>query len=169
MITDAGREWIVDAMGCPAAHLRDRVRLEALVGRIVEECGLSPVAPPVWHVFPGEGGMTAMLLLAESHLTLHTYPELGLATLNLYCCRPRAPWPWSSRLGEALGATEVTVRELPRGDRATPRDTLPQPPPSAALRDSARRARDIVPTGGDDERPAGEDTVRMRLRGGARS
>lgn len=138
MITDAGREWVVDAMGCPAAYLRDRERMGKLVDRLIEELSLKPVAPAVWHVFPGEAGMTAMVLLAESHVALHTFPELGLATFNLYCCRPRAAWPWSQRLGEHLLATDVVVRELERGARAIPRDTMPHPPPSSAMRAKPR-------------------------------
>jgi S-adenosylmethionine decarboxylase len=112
----AGREWIVDALGCPPGRLRDEVCLRALVARIVEELGLRPVAPGQWHVFPGEGGMTALVLLAESHLALHTFPELGLATFNLYCCRPRPEWPWAERLADALDAARVTVRALDRGE-----------------------------------------------------
>lgn len=114
----AGREWIVDALGCPPGRLRDAVCLRALVERIVEELALRPVIPAQWHVFPGEAGMTALVLLAESHLALHTFPELGLATFNLYCCRPRPEWPWAERLADALDAAQVTVRSVERGSAA---------------------------------------------------
>ena len=59
--------------------------------------------------------MTGLYLLAESHLACHTYPEHGLATFNLYCCRPRPDWPWAARLGDALGASDVRVRVIERG------------------------------------------------------
>ncbi len=112
----AGREWIVDAMGCPAGRLRDEVCLRALLECIVDELSLRAVEPPLFHVFGGEGGMTALVLLAESHLAVHTFPELGIATFNLYCCRPRPDWPWAERLADALDAARVTVRVLDRGD-----------------------------------------------------
>jgi S-adenosylmethionine decarboxylase len=54
-------------------------------------------------------------MLRESHLTIHTFPETGSATLNAYCCRPRAPAPWRALLAEALGATGVTASEHLRG------------------------------------------------------
>jgi cell migration-inducing and hyaluronan-binding protein len=55
-----------------------------------------------------------MVLLAESHLTIHTYPELGLAAVNLYCCRAHAHWDWESRLRALLAGTEITVTtEMP--------------------------------------------------------
>ena len=54
-------------------------------------------------------------MLAESHLSVHTFPEHGYAALNLYCCRPIAEWPWQEVLKEMLGASEVVVRTLARG------------------------------------------------------
>jgi S-adenosylmethionine decarboxylase len=115
VIAEAGLEFVVDATGCDPARLRDETLLRALLGRAIDELELRPVAAPLVHVFPGEGGVTAMVLLAESHLALHTFPELGLATFNLYCCRPRPAWAWESRLAEALGAEVVRVRILERG------------------------------------------------------
>lgn len=105
----------MDACGCDAASLRSKETLGALFERIVSELDLHAAAPAVWQVFPGEGGVTGLLLLRESHLACHTFPERGFAAFNLYCCRPRAEWPWQERLTEALGAREVSVRVLERG------------------------------------------------------
>lgn len=109
-----GREWIVEARECDPRRLADLDRLKALFRRIVEELDLHEVRPSVWHVFPGPGGITGMSLLAESHLTCHTFPEHGTACLNLFCCRPRPEWDFSAGLAELLGAGEVEVRRLPR-------------------------------------------------------
>jgi S-adenosylmethionine decarboxylase len=111
-----GREALVDAYDCDAAALRSLPVLEALFERAVRELDLHPVGETRWHVFPDQGGITGMLLLAESHLACHTYPERGFATFNLYCCRPRQDWPWQERLSEALKATRVVVRSLQRGE-----------------------------------------------------
>ena len=78
------------------------------------ELDLRPVAQPAVHVFPPPGGVTAVLVLSESHLACHTFPESGYAAFNLYCCRERPDWPWAERLTEALGAAEVRVRRLAR-------------------------------------------------------
>lgn len=115
LIPPVGTEWVVDARGCSPALLRDRGAIEAFVARVLTEVSLNAVVPPVVHVFPGEGGITAMVLLAESHLTVHTFPEHGTLTANLYCCTERAPWPWDLRLREMFGATRVDLRTLPRG------------------------------------------------------
>jgi S-adenosylmethionine decarboxylase len=114
-LPQAGQEWLVDGFGCEPSKLRDVECLRGLVEQVVRELGLRPVAPALWHVFPGEGGVTGAVLLAESHLTLHSFPEHGTVTLNLYCCRARPAWPWEARLAAALGAKRVDVRVLARG------------------------------------------------------
>lgn len=109
-----GSEWLVEASGCSAESLRSVDVLRMLFGRIVADLGLNPLHEPRWHVFPGEAGVTGFVMLAESHLACHTYPEHGVITLNLYCCRPRPEWPWRDELRALLGAGEVLVRELQR-------------------------------------------------------
>ena len=112
-----GTEWIVDAHGCdPSSLALVREPSDRLFARIVDELGLHPVGEPVWHVFPGQGGITGVLLLSESHLACHTFPERGFAAFDLYCCRPSQEWPWAERLADALGAAEVRVRSVPRGE-----------------------------------------------------
>jgi S-adenosylmethionine decarboxylase len=109
-----GIEWLVDAHDCVPARLRDRAAVLAVLDRIVAAMDLRVVSTAV-HVFPGAGGVTALYLLAESHLTIHTFPETGVATLNAYCCRPRVGAPWRALLAELFGAREVTVTEHLRG------------------------------------------------------
>ena len=55
-----------------------------------------------------------MVLLAESHLTVHTFPEHGSLCINLFCCRPRPEWDFGGELRARLGAERVTVRALER-------------------------------------------------------
>lgn len=109
-----GCEWVVDAHGCDPARLADLPTLSGLFSAIIGELCLTPVGDPVWHVFPSPGGITGLVPLAESHLTVHTFPEHGSLCLNLFCCRPRAEWPWSERLAEFLGAHRVDVQRLDR-------------------------------------------------------
>ncbi len=111
---NGGIEWIIDAFECQPAALRDRAAVVALLDEVVRVARLHVVARAE-HVFGGPGGVTAMYLLAESHLTIHTFPEAGVATLNLYCCRPRPALEWAELLTAGLGAKRVSVREVTRG------------------------------------------------------
>jgi len=112
-----GTEWLVDAHGCRAEALRDLTLVRGLLETILTRLELRVVGEGAWHKFGGEGGVTGVYLLTESHLSVHTYPEHQVATLNLYCCRPRPDFPWNDELERALGATRVDVRIIERGAR----------------------------------------------------
>jgi S-adenosylmethionine decarboxylase len=109
-----GAEWLVEAAGCREDALTSVAVLGRLFARVIEELDLKALHEPSWHVFPDPGGVTGFVMLTESHLSCHTYPEHGVAAINLYCCRPRPDWPWQQRLTEILGATEVRVRVIER-------------------------------------------------------
>lgn len=86
-----GLHLTADLRGCQATELLvDRQVLAAQARAATEAAGLSVVAEH-WHRFPDRGpgqpgGFTGMLLLAESHLAIHTWPELAGATLDVYVC-----------------------------------------------------------------------------------
>lgn len=109
-----GTEWLIEAHGCDPARLRDEAKLRSLFDRAIEELGLKAVGH-VWHVFPGEGGITGMVALTESHLACHTYPEHQIATFNLYCCRSRPEWDWRRNLEDILAAQTVSITKIERG------------------------------------------------------
>ena len=115
-----GIEWLIDAAGCDPDRLRDSLALRELCERILVELDLRVVGGGTWHQFPPPGGLTGMYLLTESHLSCHTYPEHGVVTINLHCCRARPRWDWEDQLRVALGARIVGVREVRRG---TPDET----------------------------------------------
>ena len=109
-----GTEWLIEAEGCDQSKLRDESALRGVFARIIKDLGLKSI-DSVWHKFPGEGGVTGMVALTESHLTCHTYPEYHTATFNLYCCRTRPEWDWEANLSHAIGAGTVRVTKLERG------------------------------------------------------
>lgn len=111
-----GLETIVDASGCSPEALRNPAAIRQLCERVVRDLDLQVVGQPQWHTFPDPGGVTALYLLSESHLACHTYPEFGLATFNLYCCRERVAWDWKRWLTRELGAQRVEIRVVRRGE-----------------------------------------------------
>ena len=113
-----GIEWCVDARGCESDALQSQPTLTLLTEQIITDLQLHVIGKGHWHQFPAPGGWTALFLLTESHLALHTYPEFGIATFNLYCCRERPRWPWENYLRDLLRATDVQVQTVLRGDRA---------------------------------------------------
>jgi S-adenosylmethionine decarboxylase len=111
-----GTEWLIEASGCDPEVLRDEASIRRVFLSVIEDLGLRAIGS-VWHKFPGEGGVTGLIALTESHLACHTYPEHGVATFNLYCCRSRPEWNWEHQLKKALDAQEVRVTLIERGGR----------------------------------------------------
>ncbi|MEX8518707.1 MAG: adenosylmethionine decarboxylase [Leptothrix sp. (in: b-proteobacteria)] len=79
--------------GCAAALLCDAGALRELCQHEIRAAGLTIVGE-LFHAFAparaGEpAGVTGVVLLAESHLALHTWPELGVVTLDIYVCNRR--------------------------------------------------------------------------------
>lgn len=111
-----GTEWLVEASGCDPEILRDEAVVREVFLSVINDLGLKSIGS-VWHKFPGEGGVTGLVALTESHLACHTYPEHGVATFNLYCCRTRPEWNWEVNLKKALDAGEVRVTRIERGGR----------------------------------------------------
>ena len=112
---ETGCEYVIDAFECDPGALRDLPTIRELCDAVVIALGLSVVGEPQWYQFPEPGGVTGLYLLSESHLACHTYPEVGFASFNLYCCREKTEWPWQEVLESAIGSLHVTVRRLPRG------------------------------------------------------
>jgi S-adenosylmethionine decarboxylase len=109
-----GCEWIIEAHGCNADALRDVARLESLFADLVREVHLHPLSKSAWHQFPDPGGVTGFIMLTESHLACHTFPEFQSICLNLFCCRPHAEWDFESYLKREFGADSVSVRRIDR-------------------------------------------------------
>jgi S-adenosylmethionine decarboxylase len=78
---------ILATFGAPAPTLRDVAACRAFFDAQVRAYGLEKVGE-AYHAFPadetGAGGFTAVLALTESHLSIHTWPEHGLATFDVF-------------------------------------------------------------------------------------
>ncbi len=116
-----GLHLTADLRGCPPGlpPLRDPDALRGLCLEAVVAAGLQPVGE-LFHRFPAPGGVTGVVLLSESHLAVHTWPELGAVTLDIYVCNfggdnsARAE-SLAQRLQAAFAPAEAHVQRLVRG------------------------------------------------------
>lgn len=117
-----GTEWLIEAFECEAETLRDGAVLQKVFSQIIADLGLKTIGEPLWHKFGGAGGVTGLVMLTESHLACHTYPENGIATFNLYCCRTRPEWNWKANLTKMLGSGKVKITKIERGNNVNSQD-----------------------------------------------
>ena len=78
------RLYAMDAWVRDAAVLTDAARLSGAL-RAAADAGGATVVGEEFYAFPN-GAVTGVLLLAQSHLSVHTWPELGLANVDLLSC-----------------------------------------------------------------------------------
>lgn len=113
-----GRHLLADLYGVTAERLDDVELLRRCLEAAARECGLTPVAPAVLHRFPG-GGVTGFLMLAESHIALHTYPEHGYIALDIFSCGAADPRQALAVCRDLLHPRQECVRLAPRGVEVT--------------------------------------------------
>ena len=109
--------------GCSAALLTDLETLSTLCRNATNDSTLT-IVDDKWHVFPDwngqPGGITGTILLAESHLAIHTWPERAGVTLDVYVCNfsrdnsARARQVFR-RVIEVLAPAEIVAHEVVRG------------------------------------------------------
>jgi len=102
-----GLHLTADLHDCPlpGAAFTDPDTLRRHCLRAVADAGLLAVGE-LFHRFPAPGGVTGVVLLAESHLAVHTWPELRAVTLDVYVCNLHAD---NSARAEALLAALETL------------------------------------------------------------
>ncbi|MBC7355166.1 MAG: adenosylmethionine decarboxylase [Desulfomicrobiaceae bacterium] len=75
---------LYDCLG-DTRYFYDKQALRALCLHAVKGSGLTAVGD-LFHQFGADGGVTGAVILAESHLAIHTWPEKRYVTLDVYVC-----------------------------------------------------------------------------------
>jgi len=110
----AGVHLIVDLHG--AERLDDIDYIEATLRRCVAAARATLLHIHLHHFQPS--GVSGVAVLAESHISIHTWPEAGYAALDVFMCGSANPDACIPVLREAFSAKRVGVNELLRGQQA---------------------------------------------------
>ena len=114
--------YVADLGGCAALASTTPEDVREVFVAALERAGAT-IVETMSHGFPG-AGMTCVLILAESHAVLHTWPETGTVNIDVFSCTTRLrSLAAIDEIARALGAATVAVRETPRanGYPAAPR------------------------------------------------
>jgi S-adenosylmethionine decarboxylase len=107
----AGVHLIIDLHG--AKRLNDIDHIETTLRRCVEAANATLLHIHLHHFQPN--GVSGVAVLAESHISIHTWPEAGYAALDVFMCGTAEPDKCIPVLREAFSAKRVGVNELLRG------------------------------------------------------
>ncbi len=109
-----GRHLLTEFYGCDREILNDPDRIK----RIMEEAGITSgasIVQSVFHLF-NPHGISGVVVIAESHLAIHTWPEYGYSAVDIFTCGEEVdPWRAHHYLKEKLKAGSTSTMELLRG------------------------------------------------------
>lgn len=109
-----GRHILAEISGCSFEILNDMAMVEEIMINAALEAG-AEIREFVFHKFSPQG-VSGVVVISESHLAIHTWPELGYAAVDVFTCGEKVnPWDACDYLAERFQATHVDAREIKRG------------------------------------------------------
>jgi spermidine synthase len=109
-----GRHVLVEFFGCNAEKLNDVLQIEQSMVSAAKEAGSSIINLTFHHFSPF--GMSGVVVIQESHLAVHTWPEYKYSAVDLFTCGDTVdPWISYKYLMKAFQAQHGTSMEIKRG------------------------------------------------------
>ena len=114
-----GTHCILELYGCPATVLNDAQKIQQAL-REASRVAKSTLLGEIHHAFQPHG-VTALALLAESHISVHTWPETGYAAVDVFTCGDHTmPEKACVYLAGILEAADYSLQTVARRPPAVP-------------------------------------------------
>ncbi len=109
-----GRHLIVEMADCDCNILNDQESLQRHMEEAVRRSGAT-IVKSVFHRYNPQG-VSGVVVIAESHISIHTWPEYGYAAVDFFTCGDSVdPYRAHEYLSAAIGARKSVVQEAKRG------------------------------------------------------
>lgn len=109
-----GKHILIEYFNCDKAIMEDNKRIEELMNEAARVADAT-IVDSVFHHF-NPYGVSGAVIISESHLTIHTWPEYGYASVDIYTCGDEVnPWKAFDYLEEQFKAERSESTEIPRG------------------------------------------------------
>ncbi len=109
-----GRHLVAELSGCNRNTLDDLALLEELLNESVRRSGAT-IVKSVFHRYNPQG-VSGVVVIAESHISIHTWPEYGYAAVDFFTCGDAVdPYRAFEYLKDALSSSNAHLSELKRG------------------------------------------------------
>lgn len=113
-----GRHILAEFFECDTQILNDSHLIEIYMKQAAIDCNAT-IINSVFQTF-NPHGVSGVVVIAESHLAIHTWPEYGYAAVDVFTCGDTVdPWVATRSLQELLKAQSVTTVEMKRGEIKT--------------------------------------------------
>jgi len=109
-----GRHLLIELQDCDKEVLNDLSFLQGAMVAAAIDCGATVLGKSFHHFNPQ--GVSGVVVIAESHLSIHTWPEYGYAAVDIFTCGTTVePEKAAETLIEKLGAKNHSLMEIQRG------------------------------------------------------
>ena len=112
-INALGRHILVEYYNCDSELLKNPKFIETYMKEAAIKMGATIVESCFHHFNPY--GVSGAVIISESHLTIHTWPEYGYAAVDLFTCGNIDPWVGFDYLERELKSNFSESTEIPRG------------------------------------------------------
>jgi S-adenosylmethionine decarboxylase len=86
-----GPHLILEAYGCSKEKLADMGLMSQTLDAYPAQLAMTKIMPPYVFTYkgtvPDDWGVSGIVLIAESHISIHTFPDKGFATLDIFSCK----------------------------------------------------------------------------------
>lgn len=111
-----GKHLIIDLWGCPVNTLNNPTEIEKVLRSACEDAGATVLFSNMHH-FGGEYGVTGVIALSESHCSIHTWPEDGYASIDVYMCGDCDPRNSLQKIKYYFNPNEIYLKLITRGSK----------------------------------------------------
>ena len=116
----------IDGYGGDPSKLRDVELISGFLDEHPAAMGMTKIAPPLVLTYrgkrPEDWGVSGFVLIAESHVSIHTYPDRGYVSVDMFSCKEFDPASSVEAVGAAFSLRDVRVQTLDRGPDPAPSD-----------------------------------------------
>ncbi|MCL2658440.1 MAG: adenosylmethionine decarboxylase [Betaproteobacteria bacterium] len=109
-----GRHLLLDLQGVSPKLLSDAALIERTLFEAAHAAGATPIDAHFQHFGPGLG-VTGVLLLKESHISIHTWPEYEFAAVDIFMCGTARPETAAQHICDAFAPSATKLRDAARG------------------------------------------------------
>ncbi|MCM1989784.1 S-adenosylmethionine decarboxylase proenzyme [Oceanirhabdus seepicola] len=114
-IQQLGRHILVEMYNCDKEILNNHKLIEGYMNEAAEKSGAT-IVQSVFHMF-NPWGVSGAVIIQESHLTIHTWPEYGYAAIDLFTCGDSVdPWIGLDYLKTMLKSNKIEIKDIIRGE-----------------------------------------------------
>ena len=113
-LTFAGSHLLLDLWG--ANNLEDPDQIEQVLSAAAEAAGATVLHAHI-HRFESGGGVSGVVVLAESHISIHTWPERNFAAIDIFMCGGGDPYKSIPKIRDFFAPDKLNVSEQKRGVR----------------------------------------------------